>query len=109
MPSLAIGEYLDFTIKLFLAFGLIFELPVAVFILARLGIITPMMMVQNSRVALVVVMIVSAVLTPPDPFTMFLMAGPLIVLYIISIGVCFIGLNKKKATLRAQGINPEEL
>jgi len=56
----------------------------------------------------VIIFIVSAVLTPPDPFTMILMAAPLLVLYLFSIFVCFIGLNKKKATLRSQGINPEE-
>ncbi len=108
MPSLAIGEYLDFTVKLFLAFGLIFELPVVVFILARLGVLTPKMMIVHGRAAVVIIFIVSAVLTPPDPFTMILMAAPLLVLYLFSIFVCFIGLNKKKATLRSQGINPEE-
>jgi len=108
MPSLSIGNYLDFTIKLFLAFGLIFELPVAVFILSRLGIITPKLMITQARPAMVIILILSAVLTPPDPFTMMLMAAPLAGLYLFSILVCFFGLNKKKAALRAQGINPEE-
>jgi len=108
MPSLSIGDYLDFTIKLFLAFGMIFELPVAVFILSRLGIITPKLMITQAKPAMVIIMILSAILTPPDPFTMMLMAGPLAGLYVFSILVCFFGLNKKKAALRSQGINPEE-
>ncbi|MDT8448026.1 MAG: twin-arginine translocase subunit TatC [bacterium] len=108
MPNLSIGEYLDFTVKLFLAFGLIFELPVAVFILARLGILTPQLMISQARPALVVITVLSAVLTPPDPFTMLLMAGPLTLLYLLSIGVCFVAVNRKKAAMRAQGLNPEE-
>lgn len=108
MPSLAIGDYLDFTIKIFIAFGMVFELPLVVLILSRMGIVTPRMMIEQSRLSFVVILIISALLTPPDPFTMMLMAGPLIGLYIISIGVSFLAVNRKKAALRAQGINPEE-
>jgi len=109
MPSLSVGEYLGFALKLLLAFGFIFELPLATFILARMGIITPEIMIKQSRVAILVIFILSAILTPPDPFTMVLMAGPLILLYIISIGVCFVGVNRQKAALREQGIDTEDL
>ena len=80
MPSLSIGQYLSFAIKLLIAFGFIFELPLATFILARLGIITPELMVKQARIAILVVFVAAAMLTPPDPFTMMLMAGPLILL-----------------------------
>ena len=108
MPSLSIGGYLSFAIKMLLAFGTIFELPVVVFILARLGMITPEMMVRQARVAILMVFILSAILTPPDPFTMSLMAVPLILLYFISIGICYVGVDRKKAALRKQGLNPED-
>ncbi len=108
MPSLSVGEYLSFALKLLMAFGFIFELPLVTFILARMGVVTPELMIKQSRVAILIVFILSAVLTPPDPFTMVLMAGPLIILYIISIGVCFLGVNRKKAALRMQGIDPDE-
>ncbi len=108
MPSLSIGDYLDFTIKLFLAFGTIFELPLAVFVLSRFGLVTPKLMISQARFSLVVILILSAVLTPPDPFTMMLMALPLMSLYILSIGVSFFAVDRKKAALRAQGIDPEE-
>ena len=108
MPSLSVGEYLNFTIKLFLAFGTIFELPLVVFILSRLGVVTPELMLKQGRVAMLGILIVSAVLTPPDPFTMLLMALPLTSLYVISILVSFMAVNRKKAALRAQGLNPEE-
>ncbi|MFH2133468.1 MAG: twin-arginine translocase subunit TatC [bacterium] len=108
MPSLSIGEYLGFSIKLLLAFGFIFEMPLATFILARMGILTPKIMISQARVAILVVFILSAVLTPPDPFTMMLMAGPLLLLYLLSIGVCFVGLNRQKAALREQGLDQDD-
>ncbi len=108
MPSLSVGQYLNFALKLLLAFGFIFELPLITFILARLGIITPELMIKQARMAILIAFIISAVLTPPDPFTMILMSGPLILLYIISIGVCFVGVNRKKAALRQQGIEFDE-
>ncbi len=108
MPSLSVGEYLGFAIKLLIAFGVIFELPLIVFILARLGVITPELMISQARVAILIVFIISAVLTPPDPFTMMLMSGPLILLYLLSIGVCFIAVNRKKASMRQQGIDVDD-
>jgi sec-independent protein translocase protein TatC len=108
MPSLSVGEYLGFAVKLLMAFGFIFELPLATFILARMGVVTPELMIKQARIAIVVIFILSALLTPPDPFTMILMAGPLLLLYILSIGVCFIGVNRQKAAWRMQGIDPDE-
>ena len=108
MPSLSVGEYLNFSIKLLLAFGFIFEMPLVTFILARMGIITPELMIKQSRVAIMIIFILSAFLTPPDPFTMVLMAGPLVMLYIISIIVCLLGVNRKKVALKEQGIDADE-
>jgi sec-independent protein translocase protein TatC len=109
MPSLSIGQYLSFALKLLIAFGLIFELPLATFILARLGIVTPELMIKQSRMAILVMFVAAAMLTPPDPFTMMLMAGPLILLYLFSIVVCFLGVNRQKAALRAQGLDTEDM
>lgn len=108
MPSLSVGEYLGFALKLLLAFGFIFEMPLVTFILARMGILTPTIMIRQARVALLVIFVASALLTPPDPFTMMLMSGPLILLYLLSIGVCFLGQNKQRAALRAQGVDVED-
>ncbi len=107
MPSLSIGNYLSFVTHLFLAFGFIFELPVFVFILARMGLLTPQTMLRNLRFALLIIAVASAVLTPPDPFTMLLMGIPLTLLYLISIVVCFFAQNKHKAALRKQNIDPD--
>jgi sec-independent protein translocase protein TatC len=83
------STYAAFIIQFLLAFGIIFELPVAVFLLARLDLITARGMWGFSRYAVVLIFVVAAVLTPgPDPVSQLLMALPLCGLYLVSIGVC---------------------
>lgn len=90
-PSIRISEYLSFTARMLLAFGVTFELPVITFFLARLGLVTHQMMLSYFRYALLVIVIVAAVLTPgPDIASQMLMAGPLLVLYVLSIGVAYV-------------------
>ena len=88
MPSL--NEYLGFALKMLLAFGLIFEMPLFAFFLSRLRIITPAWMRKVRRYAILAIFIVAAILTPPDVFSQLLMAGPMIVLYEVSIYVAAI-------------------
>lgn len=83
MPSL--GEYLSFSLKLLLAFGLIFEMPLFTFFLSRMGVVTAAMMRSVRRYAILGVFIVAAILTPPDVMSQLLMAGPMLLLYEISI------------------------
>ena len=83
MPSL--NETLSFVLQLLLAFGLVFELPLFVFFLSRLGIVTADMMRRFRRYAVLVMVIVAAILTPPDVLSQLLMAGPLMLLYEASI------------------------
>ena len=80
-----LNEYTTFCLQLLLAFGLIFELPLFMLILARLGIVTADKLKKTRKYAILVIFIVAAILTPPDPFTQTLMAGPLMVLYELSI------------------------
>ena len=75
------------TLKLLFAFGLIFELPTVIYILARMGLVEAEWLRQNRKYSLVIVFILAAILTPPDVVTQTLMAGPLIILYEISIWV----------------------
>ena len=104
IPSLSVGQYVSFAIKLLFAFGLIFEFPLVVLFLSRMGLLSPMFMLRNLKYAVVFIFISSAVLTPPDPFTMFLMAAPLSLLYCFSIIICYLVYNRKKAELRKQGL-----
>lgn len=80
-----LNEYTTFCLQLLLAFGLIFELPLFLLILARLGVVTADKLRKTRKYAILVIFIVAAILTPPDPFTQTLMAGPLMVLYELSI------------------------
>ena len=83
LPS--IGEYVSFFTKLILGFGLAFEMPVITFFLASLGLITDQTLKDFFRYAIVIIFLISAILTPPDVLTQFLMAGPMILLYGLSI------------------------
>jgi len=88
--QLRISEYLSFTSRMLLAFGLTFELPVVTFFLARLGVLTHRHLIGSIRYAILAVFIVAAVLTPgPDVASQLLMAAPLLVLYGASIGVAY--------------------
>lgn len=80
------SEYVDFTLKFLLAFGVIFELPLAMTIAARLGIVTPQFLARNRKYAILVNFIIAAILTPtPDVFNQSLMALPMCLLYEIGI------------------------
>jgi len=90
-PLLKISEYLSFASRMLLAFGVVFELPVFTFFLARTGIVDHKMMISTWRYAVVGIFIVAAVLTPgPDVASQLLMATPLLVLYVASIGVAYV-------------------
>jgi sec-independent protein translocase protein TatC len=94
MPSLR--EYFSFSLKLLLAFGVIFELPLFIFFLARLGLVTAASLRKKRKYAILLAFVVSAVLTPPDGITQILMAVPLILLYELSIFVALFFGKKKK-------------
>lgn len=84
-PQIRITEHISFMAKAVLSFGIVFEMPVLAYFLGRLGIVTADLLIKGFRIAVVVIFIVSAIMTPPDVFTQFLMAGPLLVLYGLSI------------------------
>ena len=83
LPS--IGKYVGFFTKLLFGFGIAFELPVITFFLAKIGLVDDRMLKDFFKYAVVIIFIVAALLTPPDVLTQFLMAGPLILLYGVSI------------------------
>jgi sec-independent protein translocase protein TatC len=90
-PEIRVSEYLTFTSRMLLAFGITFELPVATFFLARIGLVTHRTMLAWFRYAVVAIFVVAAVLTPgPDVASQLLMAGPLLLLYGLSIGVAWL-------------------
>ena len=78
-------EYLSFSAKLLLAFGLVFELPLVLTFLARLGVVSVDFLKKNRKYAVLIFFAGAAMLTPPDVVTQIMMAMPLMVLYEISI------------------------
>jgi sec-independent protein translocase protein TatC len=85
--TLVIGadDYFSFVVRLLLTFGLVFEMPVIVMILTVLGLVTPKFLRDKRRHAIVVITILAALITPGDLATTFLLMGPMLVLYELSI------------------------
>ncbi len=85
-PMPAVDEYFSLALRLFLAFGLIFELPVFMVFLGKIGIVDKPFLVKNRKYAVLAAFVVAAILTPtPDVVNQLLMVGPLILLYEVSI------------------------
>lgn len=87
LPSLRMSDYLSFTIHLLFGFGLTFEMPVIAFFLVKIDLISSAWLKEYRRYAIVFIFIISAIMTPPDPFTQTMMAIPLVILYELSIWV----------------------
>jgi len=89
-PMITIGEYTDLFLTIMLGMGLIFEMPILVFFLSMMGIVSPRWMWHNVRYSILVIFIVAAILTPTtDILNMCLFAAPMVALYILSIGVAW--------------------
>ena len=94
--NFSINYYFNFVTWLMIGSGLIFELPVLVFILSVIGLLTPAFMSHYRRHSIVIILILSAFITPPDPVSLVLMFIPLWLLYEISIGVSWL-VNRKRS------------
>lgn len=88
-------EVFGFSTRMLLAFGTGFELPVVVFFLALAGIVEPRRMLAGTKYFVLVAFIVGGVLTPPDPLSQSLLAGPLIVLYLLGVGAAYLFVPKR--------------
>lgn len=92
LPS--VKQYFTFATKLLFAFGIVFELPVVIFFLAKMGLVTPDFLRQKRKYAILLTFVTASILTPPDVITQLMMAGPLIILY--EVGIIIAGMAKKK-------------
>ena len=91
LPAIRIGEYFTFFFRMVLAFGVTFELPVFTFFLVRLGLWNYRLMISSFRYAIIVIFVLAAMLTPtPDIINQSLLALPMLVLYVASIGVAYV-------------------
>ena len=102
------NEYLSLIMRLIFAFGLCFELPVVISLLARVGIVGPKGLRQKRRYAILIAFVAAAILTPPDPLSQIGLAIPIILLYEISI-ICAVLIKKQQRERDiALGLEPEE-
>ena len=107
-PTVMVSEYIEFVTNMLLAFGLMAELPVLAFFLSVAGIITHRHLIKFFRYFIVLAFVVAAVITPPDPVSQLLLAIPLILLYVISIGVAFVFSRKRAEDQRNDDDPPSQ-
>ncbi len=96
-----IGEYISFVTRLILVFGISFQLPVVVTILAKLQLLTARVMRSTRSFAWVIILVLAAIFTPPDVFTLALLGGPMILLYEICIWIAW-GIERKREKVRRE-------
>jgi sec-independent protein translocase protein TatC len=86
VATISVNRYVDFVLKFTLAFGLVFELPLAIVLGSRLGLVTPEFLAWSRKYAILINFVAAAILTPtPDAFNQLLMAAPLCLLYEVGI------------------------
>lgn len=97
-PMISVGNYVDFTSKFLLAFGLIFELPLGIGVAAKMGLVTPQSLAKNRKYAILINFTIAAILTPtPDVFNQTLMALPMCLLYEVGIMAARVLVKKPRA------------
>lgn len=103
VPTVMIGDYIEFVTRMFLAFGAAAELPIVAFFLTVAGVITHRHLIKFFRYFIVVAFVISAIVTPPDPLSQILLAVPLIGLYGLSIIVSWVfTMNRERAQAKAE-------
>jgi sec-independent protein translocase protein TatC len=96
-PLISINEYFELILIVLIGLGVIFELPVLIFILSLFGIVTPRFLLKNFRYAMILITVVAAVVTPtPDATTMLIFMAPMIALYFIGVLVSYVVLRRKQ-------------
>lgn len=92
----SIGRYLSFATSFLFAFGLVFQIPLVFWFLGSIGVINAAFLKRNRRFAIVIILILAAVLTPPDVFSQILMAIPLFILY--ECGILLVSFAQRRGT-----------
>lgn len=99
----SLGKYIDFSLRLLVAFALVFEMPLIIYAAASLGIVTPKQLRKYRRHAYIGVLVASAIITPPDLFTQVILGVPLVVLYEVGILMAWFAGKKHKTDLESHG------
>jgi sec-independent protein translocase protein TatC len=99
--QIQLNSYVSTVVSVTIAVGIVFELPILIYFLTKVGIVTPAFLRKNRKIMLVIVLVMSAIITPPDVFSQILVSVPLIGLYEISIRVAERIYKKQQAELEA--------
>jgi len=95
-PLISLNEYFDLIVVVLVGLGVIFEMPVVVFILSLFGIVTPKFLMKNFRYAMLLITILAAIVTPtPDATTMLVFMLPMVALYFVSVVVSYFVVRRK--------------
>ena len=100
-PMITISEYIDLFLTIIVGLGIVFELPILVFFLALMGIVTAGWMWRNLRYSILVIFIIAAIVTPTtDILNMCIFAAPMVALYVLSIGIAYVVHPKQRRARR---------
>ncbi len=102
-PILTIDDYTGFFLAVILGLGITFELPILIFFLALFGIVDAKFLIKNIRYAILIIFVIAAVICPtPDPVGMTLFAMPMLILYLIGVGVAYIVHPARRKAIEAK-------
>lgn len=96
-PMLTIDDYFGLVFRMLLALGCIFELPVIIYFLAKIGLMTHRFLLKNFQWAVIIIFIIGAILSPPDIFSQILVSVPLLLLYTFGILIAWIVTKRKES------------
>jgi sec-independent protein translocase protein TatC len=102
-PLISINEYFSLILIILLGMGLIFEMPIVIYILSLFGLVTPKFLLRNFRYAMLIITVAAAIVTPtPDATTMLVFMMPMVGLYFVSVLVSYAVVRKKRAKAAAE-------
>lgn len=104
-PEFTISEYISFVFSFHLAFGLVFQLPLLTWALGRLGLLSAQFLKRSRKYALLVMLVLAAVITPPDIISQVVMVGPLLFLY--EVGILMVVLSERKRVKESARLEAE--
>lgn len=94
-PMVSLSSFIGFVLSTLFTFGLVFEMPVVVVLLTQLGILKPEWLIKSRKVAIVIIFVIAAVLTPPDIMSQLLIGVPMLLLYELSVLACRVIVRRK--------------
>lgn len=96
IPMITLNLYIGFLGKMIMAFGLMFELPLVILLLSKLGLVSPRTLIKGQKYAIVGILLTAAILTPPDVVSQIMLAVPVFAMYEIGIWICIVVTKKRE-------------